>query len=464
MSGLFQGLEIGKRSLLTQQLAMFTTSHNIANVNTPGFSRQRVILGTTRPLDLPDGRIGTGVQTLSVNQLRDGFLDQQFRRERNALGAWTVQKRLLDQIELTFAEPQDNTIGDLMSRFWQSWQDLANDPTTATRNAVREQGRLLVEAFHRTAGQLDDLATNLNSEIERGANAINDLAAQIADLNRQISTAEAGGQAANDLRDQRALAIDQLSQLAQVQVEQTYTGAVNVYIGSMELVHANEYHRLVAVPGTGPGPRNMDVVWDYSGRSVQFSGGELDALIQARDTWLPESREALDALVARLVAQVNDLHRQGTTRDGRTGISFFDPLYLKAGTIQLSALAADTSSENIVVGRTGAESDVDIAQALADLAEQAAMPDGRTTLNGFYDSVVSTIGTRSAEARDVTETQTLLVNQLENQRQSVMGASLDEELANMIKFQHAYEAAARVITTMDEALNTVVNGMGIVGR
>jgi flagellar hook-associated protein 1 FlgK len=125
---------------------------------------------------------------------------------------------------------------------------------------------------------------------------------------------------------------------------------------------------------------------------------------------------------------------------------------------------ADNPQQNIVAGRTAAESDVDIAQALADLAEIPVMPDGRTTLNGYYDSVVATIGMRSMEANDVTETQTLLVEQLENHRQSVMGVSLDEELAQMIKFQHAYEAAARVITTMDEAINTVVNGMGIVGR
>lgn len=464
MSGLFQGLEIGKRSLMTQQLGMFTTSHNIANVNTPGFSRQRVVLGSTRPLDLPDGRIGTGVRTLGVHQLRDGFLDQQYRREKNTLGAWQTQEQLLSQLELIFSEPQDNTIGDLMSKFWQGWQELASDPSTAARNQVREQGQVLAEAFHRTSRQLDSLDLHLNGEIEKQAALINDLAAQVADLNRQITISEVGGEAANDMRDMRAVVLDELSRLAQVQVEETYTGAVNVYIGSMELVHANEAHRLVAVPSDRAGKPQTDIVWDYSGRTVEFSGGEMDALIQARDVWMPETRETLDALVECIVTEVNDLHRQGVTRDGRTGIAFFDPLHMTAATVQLHALVADTSSENIVVGRTGAESDVDIAQALADLAERAVMPDGRSTLNGFYDSVVSTIGMRSAEARDVAESQTMLVDQLENHRQSVMGASLDEELANMIKFQHAYEAAARVITTMDEALNTVVNGMGIVGR
>jgi flagellar hook-associated protein 1 FlgK len=464
MSGLFQGLEIGKRSLLTQQLSMFTASHNIANVNTPGFSRQRAILGSTYPLDLPDGRIGTGVATLSVDQLRDSFLDQQYRREHNSLGGWETQQRVLSQIELIFTEPRDNTVGDLMTKFWHSWQQLANDPSSASRNAVAEQGRVLVNSFQQTTRQLDSLEANLNSDLEKQATVLNGIGAQIADLNRQIASGEIGGDAANDLRDKRNLLIDELSKLAHVAVEETHTGAVNVYIGSMEFVNLHEVHELQAVVGSRNGIQRVDIVWGYSGAPVRFSGGEMAALIDARDTWLPETREALDNLAEKLVTEVNSLHRQGITADGRTGVSFFDPLYVTARHIQMDSLVADNPQQNIVAGRTTAESDVTVAQALADLAETAVFPDGRTTLNGFYDSMVGTIGMRSMEATEVTETQTLLVNQLENQRQSVMGASLDEELANMIKFQHAYEAAARVITTMDEALGTVIQGMGIVGR
>lgn len=161
---------------------------------------------------------------------------------------------------------------------------------------------------------------------------------------------------------------------------------------------------------------------------------------------------------------MNHLHQQGITADGRTGQVFFDPLYVTAETIQLHSMVADNPQQNIVAGRTTLESDVEIAQAMADLAETPVMPDGRTTLNGYWNSVVGTVGRRSMEAREVTGTQTLLVGQLEHHRQSVMSTSLDEEVAHMIKFQHAYEAAARVITTMDEVMASVVHGMGLVGR
>ncbi len=464
MSGLFQGLEIGKRSLLTQQLSMFTTGHNIANVNTPGFARQRAILGSTMPLDLPGGRIGTGVTTLAINQLRDTFVDFQFRRENNSLGSWQAQNKMLSQIELIFTEPQDHTIGDLMTKFWNSWQQLANEPSGASRTAVTEQADLLINGFRTATRQLDNLESSLNSELKSQADKLNEMGRQLALLNEQIARGELGGQSANDLRDKRNLVLDELSRLAQVTIEPTLTGAVNVYIGSMEFVNRHEFHEIKAQISSSSRRPKVELVWGYSGQAVNFTGGELHSTQVARDVWLPESREALDRLAQTLVTEVNTLHRQGVTADGRTGQAFFDPLYVTADKIQLHSMVADNPQQNIVAGRTTAESDVEIAQALADLAETPVLPDGRTTLNGYWDSVVATVGMRSMEAQDVTETQTLLVEQLENHRQSVMGTSLDEELANMIKFQHAYEAAARVITTMDEAINTVVNGMGLVGR
>jgi flagellar hook-associated protein 1 FlgK len=294
---------------------------------------------------------------------------------------------VLGQVELIFSEPRDNTTGDLMTKFWSSWQQLANEPTSASRQAIVEQARVLVNSIHDTSRQLAGLEQTLNSELKKQAAILNEIGGQLASLNRQVASGELGGDMANDLRDKRNVLLDELSRLA-----------------------------------------------------------------NARDIWIPESREALDRLAESLVTQVNALHRQGITSDGRTGVSFFDPLYVTADSIQISAQVADNTQQNIVAGRTTAESDVDIAQALADLAETPVMPDGRTTLNGDYDSVVATIGMRSMEATNVTETQTLLVEQLENHRPSVMGVSLDEERAQMIKFQHAYEAAARVITTWTRLL------------
>ena len=464
MSGRSRTIETDTRSLLTQQLAMFTTDRSVGGAKIPGLYRRGVVLSNARPPDAPDRRTWTGVKALDVNPFRGGFLDRQYRREESTLGASEVQKRILRQLEVTFSEPKGKTISDLMRKFWPSWALLAHGAAEAGRKQLLEQGRLLTNAFHRTSRALDGLTDRLERQIEMRTYQINEHAAKIADLNRRITETDAGGQVVSGLRDRRTLELDGLSRLAQVQIEETYTAAVHVCVGDTELVHANENRRLAAICGDRIGGRGLDVVWEYSGRSVPFSGGEVGGLIQARDTWLPETRSVLDALVKCLVTEVNGLHRQGVTREGRPATDFFDPLSLTARSVQLHGRIADNAGENIVVGRTAVDGDVGLARALAGLAERAVMPDGRSTLSGYYDAVASTLRTRRAAARDVTEAQNMLVKQLANHRQSVPGTSLDFEFANMIKLKHASEAAVRVITTMDEALNTVVNGMGIVSR
>lgn len=461
MPGLFQGFEIEKRSLLSQQLAMFTSSYSVSDVNTPGPSRQCVNMSPALPLRPSNGR---GVQVTSVRQLRDGFLDGQFRRENSRLGAWQMQRRVLGQVEMILGGPNDNTLGEHLRRSWQSWQQLAADPTSTVRHAVRGQGNRLVDAFHDASRQLYGLEDTLNSEIVKHTTALNEIGTHVAALNRQIASGELGADMTDDLRDKRNHLIDELSRLASVQVEETSGGATNIDIGNMEFVNAHQVQLLAAIDGSGSDGRRTSIVREGSGAPVQFLGGEMGAMFLARDVWLSESREALDTLAATLVNQVNARHCQGVLPDGRTGIPFYNPWSMDACSIQLHPAIADTSQQSIAAGRTAAESDVDIAQAIAELAEQAVMPDGRTSLNGFYESVIGAIGIRSAEAQEVSDTQALLVGQLANQRRSVEGASLDEELANMIEYQRAHEAAARVILTMDEAIGTVINGMGIVVR
>lgn len=213
-----------------------------------------------------------------------------------------------------------------------------------------------------------------------------------------------------------------------------------------------------------PCRRRPDIVWEYSGRCVQFSGGEAGGLARALKTWLPKTRSGLDALAKCLVTEANSLHRRGAAESGLPEADFFDSSGLTTRSVQLLRRATDNSGERIAVGRTAGEGDADFARALAGLAERAVMPDGRSTLRDHYDALASAIRMRGAKARDVREAQSMLLKQLANRRQSAPGISLDVEFANMLKWKYASEAAARVITTMDEALNTVVNGMGIVGR
>jgi len=463
MSGLFHANEPDTQSLLTTELAMFTTDRGVAAKEIAGTGRRAMLLESERP---PDAKSPMYTRTGAPGAIpfRSGFLDWQYRREKSVLGVAEAEGQFLKRLEATFCEPVGNTIGDSMDRFWLSWKSLADTPAAQARRHVREEGGLLACAFRRASQALDELADCLHRDLESRTSLINDFAAGLADLNRRIASAEAAGQAVPGLRQRRSRILDRLARLSQVRIEETYTGAANVSIGDTELVHAGEYRRLLAVDGHPARGRDLGIVWEYSGCPVSFAGGEVGGLIRARDTWLPETQNALDALARCLVTAVNELHRRGAAQGGLPGADFFDPLRVTARLVQLHGRTADNWGEEIVVGRTGARKDVDMARAQVGLAERAVMPDGCSTFKGFYDSVVSTIRARRAAARDVAEAQNMLVEQLAIHRRSDPGASLDLELANMIKLQHASLAAARVITTMDEALNTVVEGMGIVGR
>jgi len=464
MSDLFQGLEIGRPSLPPRPLNLFSARHKVGDSQAPDVSGQRMTTNSTRRAEFANVGSSTGIQALSVNQLRDTMLASQHRRETNSLGGWDTMRSLLDQMQLIFSGSNAHTPGELLTTFHGSWQQLANHPTPASRQAVLEQAQLLVRAFGDTDRDLSRLEGSLNTELQKQVTTLNQIGGELASLNRQIALGEPPGDVAGGGREKRDVLLGELARRLNISVENTSTGATNVKIGGTEFVVRHDVFELAPEVSTVSGKSRTDLVWMNSGRPVEYSGGEIEALVQARDSWIPESREALNQLAESLATHVNDLHRQGATADGRRDIALFDPAYVTADRVQVSAQVADNPQQNIVTGRSRAPGDIDVAQALADLAFRPVMPDGRTTLNGYYDSVVATIGMRSTEATNLTETQTLLVEQLDGHRQSPLGASVDEELALLIKFHHANEAAARVTANMDEAISAVINGWGIAGR
>jgi len=474
MSGLFQGLEIGKRALLTHQLSMTTVGHNIANVSTPGYTRQRVTVVSTDPLETANYNIGTGVTATTITQIRDPFLTTQYRRENKSLGEWESREKSLGQIETFFSEPTDNGLGDVLDNFWNSWQDLANavgsGTEAAARSAVVSQSQTLVETFHYLSNQLDQLQSSCDSDVVARVGEINETAKEIAELNRMIASEELGGQTANDLRDQRDLLIDDLSKMVDVTTSEKANGSVTVSISGMTIVEDKNSFALGTKVSSSEGESWHDVVWGGTSSTIKITGGELKGLIDTRDEIIPEIREQLDELAASLVSEVNSYHRagyaiyedQGVTITS-TGLDFFNSNYTTADTIQLET-AIENNSNLIAVSADGAEGDNSNALNIASVQNKTISALDGTTLNGYYNAIVGQVGVKSNEAQTFRANSETLMQQIETSRESVQGVSLDEEMTDMIKLQHAYDAAARVITYMDEALDTLIQGMGVVGR
>lgn len=487
MRATFFGIEIGRRSLQTQQRALDATGHNVANANTAGFTRQEAVLATTTPFPVPGlnrpwgpGQVGTGVEVTEIRRLRDNFVDLQIRHENKALGYWEARWDALRKIEVVFNEPSDSGLLIVFEQFWQSLEELSKTPESlAARSVVRQRGMALAETFNHMDRQLQELQEDLDNALEVKVSEVNSLGRQIADLNQQILKIEVTGAQANDLRDKRDSLLDQLAKLLDLQVHEDERGLVQVSIGGLLLVQGKQFYGLVAKED----PTNESlagVCWEVDKEPVQIKGGTMRGLIEMRGYveagdqlgFIRGIRKQLDDLAATLAEKFNERHQGGYGLDGSQDVKFFDSKdgdLIKAGNItvsdeiinDLNKIAAAQTDENSGDGSN--------ALALAQLKHALTMvlpgntePTG--TFEDYFRAAVGEIGVAGQEADRMVENQELLVAQLENNRQAVSGVSLDEEMVNMIRFQRAYNAAARVITTMDEMLDLVISRMGLVGR
>ncbi|MEA3297156.1 MAG: flagellar hook-associated protein FlgK [candidate division Zixibacteria bacterium] len=465
MPGLFQGLELGKRAMLTHQLTLQTIAHNIANVNTPGYSRQRISICATRPELSATGAVGTGVQALDIRHIRDLFLGEQFRQNSKSLGQWSYKEKTLSQVEALFSEPNENTLSDQMNKFWNAWSDLSTDPSSmSSREAVLGQANLLVNSFHELASQLYKLQDATDRDLVNLTSEVNRFTGEIASLNHQIKQCELGTGKANDLRDERDLILDKLAAIIDVNTIEDTSGDMTVYLGAMAIVSNDEAIGIKVDVFNDRGHLKHVLAWKGTSITIKNLNGQIKGLLDSRDEIIPRYLEELNKLSSTIVEEVNALHSTGYALDGSTGTNFFDTNYTDAATIRINPEIINNLAKISSASIPDAESDNTIALAIADLRNSKVMGNNTTSIDDFYNGLVGTMGVEVHESQSFTSRYELLANQIEDARQSVQGVSLDEEMTAMIKSQHAYDAAARIITTMDEALDTVIHGMGRVGR
>ncbi|MFH2050383.1 MAG: flagellar hook-associated protein FlgK [bacterium] len=464
MAGLFQGLEAGKSALLAHQLYLQTIGNNIANVNTPGYTRQRVNISQNYTVATSVGYIGSGVKVTDIIQIKDLFLGEQLRRSNKSLGQWSYKEKVLTQVETLFNEPADNTLSDHLNEFWDAWDSLSQNPeSTTNRKAVLSSANTMINSFNDLSEQLWRLRDSINMDLASMSDNINEYATEIANLNEQIRIREVDGSSANDLRDARNLLVDKLSEFIDVNTIESSNGELRVMVGAMEIVNGSEINRISTNVTNEKGRMSHELVWEGTDIQITNINGQLKGLVDTRDELIPKYIEELDTLARSVIEEVNKIHRSGYGLDGTTGLDFFDTNYLTAGTIRLNN-TIELSPDKIAASGGGERGDGTIALAIQNIRNERVMLNDSSTINDYYNSIVGNLGVETNEAISLSENYGLVVQQVQNSKESIEGVSLDEEMANMIKFQHAYDAAARVITTMDEALDTVISRMGIVGR
>lgn len=461
-SSLFGILNNARAGMAVQQLQLEVASHNLANANTEGYSRQRVDLGARRPLYMPEGMLGTGVEALDISRSRDALLDRQVRSSTSDLMGDQMRFNLLSQIETTLGEPGDSGLGATLDAFYSSWSDLANDPTgTGTRNVLVERGRLLTDQLQRVSGGLDTVRTTTINQLSADATRANQLLGEVARLNREIVAAESAGNSAPDLGDQRDSALDALSGILDIQVHPQPRGDVNVSVGGISVVDGVSAETLSVSAGSG--------TWTMqtaAGFALSAPGGTVGAALTVIEQDIPAFRTALDDLARGIAETVNAAHTAGTSPNGATGVDFFDVsgglANVTAGNLSLdAAILADVA--NVAAGsgdggglyQPGAN---DIALTIAGL-RTAGSPGylGGGTSGEAYRSLVSQVGLAvSGASTDVAAGETLRTAAVQR-RESLVGVSTDEELVSVIQFQAAYAASARIVNVVDEMLQTLLS-------
>jgi flagellar hook-associated protein 1 len=469
MSGLFSILQMGGGALRAQQMALNATGQNITNANTPGYSRQRVSLAAAPPNNVDGHIVGSGVKVASVDRVVDKFLNEQLRVENGNLAYLEKKKQGFDRLEAVFADTEEYGLSGTLSSFWNAWQELSNDPgSRVTRTQLVSAGEDLCNTFNRISGDLDRTASDMDGNLVGSVDEINELTRRIADLNAKISRAESTGASANDFRDARDSLIKEMSELMDISTFETGNGMIAVTVGNGNmLVNGDRNYQVSAEPDPDledTGYHRL-VVEDGSGGTREFSSsvssGRIGALIALRDSDIENYKDRLDELAESLIGEINKVHSDGYTikPDGEgyvTGVDFFqgsagDDIGVNPEIIEDNRLIAAAEEPAAVPGdNRNALAIADLQQGIFDIGDK------ETGFSDFYASLLSELGSETRQAGSAMEHGTSVVEQLEAFRETASGVSLDEEMVNLMLFQHSYESGARLVGNMDELIQSIL--------
>lgn len=565
MSGLYGILDMAKWAAMAQQANIEVTSHNISNVNTPGYSRQKLLLETSPTVTTSVGEMGVGVSAVGIRREYDRFINAQLNFEKQILGNWQAQDYSFQRIEEVVNDSSEYGLSSAMSEFWNAWQAVADNPSGWTeRVGLISVAETMAGDFNRMYEELYTIQTDIDSNIKGVVDDINVLVDQIAELNEEILLIEIGEDVANDARDKRGTLLDELAGKVGISYFEDSDGQTTVLLerGS-PLVQGSMSWHLAAE--SDPANNNFYAIsWDDGTSTLtditnSITRGELGGLLEMRDTTVPNYIKKMDRLAAGIVNEVNKLHYYGYGIDGSTENNFFNPLSvstdisedntggasISAGTVYDNTVLtldeyeirftgaatfeiynvtdgtqvmsaringvvdndgsfAYTSGSNIEFegmrlvitdGATGpGNGDIFTIDSTKDAAKNmsanpvivndvnkiavsedsagdgnlnalaiAALRDGKymnnntSSFDSFYNGLIGEVGVGVSNSSRNLAFKEATVDQLSFRRESISGVNLDEEAANLIQFQQAYTAAARVISIVDEMLDELLN-------
>ncbi|MBW6432985.1 flagellar hook-associated protein FlgK [Actinoplanes hulinensis] len=478
MGSTFGGINTALTSLYAQRRGLDVTGQNIANANTEGYSRQRVTMRSLNSNTVPgmysmSAEAGAGVAVSSVDRLRSAGLDQRSYIEHGTSAYHTERAGSYGLIEEVFAEPSDTALQARLQDLWDGWNAVAMNPTQSAPKAA------LLEQATTAAASLNDAATSLNNQYTTNRTGldirtaeVNKTAAEIAKLNKEIVVATGAGLQPNELADQRGQLMLKLSDMIGATAQTLPNGSMNVYVGNAALVSEFTSQTIEVAPGSATrledlATTGVNLRWADTGLPVN-AGGTMGAQMEllGKGGTLDEIAGRLDKVAAALAKTVNDLHSTGYSIDGTTGQN----LFIAGGGVPAGT---PITAANIAVGITDTRKlavsggdptgtppvlDGSIADSLSDLGASTSGADAE------YQSMIGDLGVVAQSSMRRRDIQVSVTEQVDAARDAESGVNLDEEMTNLLTYQRGYEAASRVLTTIDSMLDQLINRTGLVGR
>jgi len=439
-------------ALSTYTGAISVTNTNIANSETEGYTRQTAVLQATST---------GGVDISSVKRVYSSFLTNRLRMETTGLGFYEAEQEALTSVESVFNESSTDGLSSCLSDFWNSWQDVVDDPSdSSARTTLLAAADTLADTLNSMSSDLTDLQNSIDDSLTDCVSAVNDLVDQIAALNTSIVAATAAGQDCNTDMDTRDELITELSSYIGIS---TYTDDSGQICISMDngnpLIVGSTTWTLATQTNSTTGLQDITLVSQSGASTVitdDITTGKMGGYLEVRDDLIPSYQSSLDDLASTLITQINALHTTGYDLNGDAGVDFFTGS--SASDIAVNSAILDDSN-TIAASSTvdGIPDDGTIASAIADLQDSLLFNSGTSTASDFYATLVGKVGSRLSSVESSYEAQESLVNSCQSQRDSVSSVSTDEEMVNLTQYQYAYEAAAKVISIVDEMMQTLIN-------
>jgi flagellar hook-associated protein 1 FlgK len=493
MASSFGSINTALTSLYAQRRGLDVTGQNIANANTEGYTRQRVEMqsqvGSTVGVRwaTTDG-LGTGVAVSDVQRLRDQYLENRGRTEHGNSAYLTNQASAYASIEDVFAEPSSTALQAQLHDMWGAWGDVGDEPSSvAARSALLQQSRVVSDGLNSAYGALSSQWSANASQLAKYASEVNTTASSIAQLNDSIVKARAGGVVVNELEDQRDMAVMHLSELTGATAAVREDGSMDVFVNNALLVTRTTTRQMVPTGVStfeaqrtheADNTRSAGLAWADTGDVVQ-AGGTMGSMVDTMTTMLPGMADKLDKVAGALAKRVNDATAAGLKTDGTAGTDFFTtdaagqlsgaPITARNITVAITdpaqiavsaknELNADGTPKLDPNGNPIGTNDGSIASGLAVSGTLSGSPDL------VYQDMIADLGVNAQTSTRRSEIQADVTSQVDAARESESGVNLDEEMTNLLTYQRGYEAASRVLTTIDSMLDQLINRTGLVGR